>query len=90
MKILKCLEYKLITNILIYMQSNKIHKVVYLVGLHIYYKMIHGPYNIKLQIFYYECFTFHSIYLCRETFKGIWSLQSGGLPLCCEEVLIPW
>ena len=28
------------------MQSNKIF--VYLVGLHIYYKMIHGPYNIKL------------------------------------------
>ena len=36
----------------IYMQSKKIHKVflkhfVYLVGLHIYYKMIHDPYNIK-------------------------------------------
>ena len=23
---------------------------VYLVGLHIYYKMIHGPYNIKLTL----------------------------------------
>ena len=23
---------------------------VYLVGLHIYYKMIHGPYNVKLNI----------------------------------------
>ena len=23
---------------------------VYLVGLHIYYKMIHGPYNIKLNV----------------------------------------
>ena len=29
------------------MQSNKIHNV-YLVGMHIYYKMIHGPYNVKL------------------------------------------
>ena len=26
---------------------------VYLVGLHIYCKMIHGPYNIKLMVFIY-------------------------------------
>ena len=31
--------------------------IVYLVGLHIYYKMIHGPYNVKL--LYGICFTFY-------------------------------
>ena len=32
---------------------NKTHSLkhfVYLVGLHIYYKMIHGPYNLKIVV----------------------------------------
>ena len=31
------------------LMSEVIQHFVYLVGLHIYYKMIHGPYNIKLK-----------------------------------------
>ena len=30
-------------------KTQSLKNFVYLVGLHIYYKMIHGPYNIKLQ-----------------------------------------
>ena len=36
---------------------NKTHSLkhfAYLVGLHIYYKMIHGPYNVKLVLEYVE------------------------------------
>ena len=36
---------------LTYVMNKLIKKhIVYLVGLHIYYKMIHGPYNIKLKL----------------------------------------
>ena len=30
-------------------KTQSLKNFVYLVGLHIYYKMIHGPYNIKFQ-----------------------------------------
>jgi hypothetical protein len=30
-------------------KTQSLENFVYLVGLHIYYKMIHGPYNIKLK-----------------------------------------
>ena len=29
-------------------KTQSLKNFVYLVGLHVYYKMIHGPYNIKL------------------------------------------
>ena len=35
---------------------------MYLVGLHIYYKIIHGPYNIKLNIRTYEYMRFLNKY----------------------------
>ena len=31
-------------------ETQSLEKFVYLVGLHIYYKMIHGPYSIKLDV----------------------------------------
>jgi hypothetical protein len=43
---------------------NKTHSLkhsVYLVGLHIYYKMIHGPYNIKLNTYTIETKNFISV-----------------------------
>ena len=41
-------------------KTQSLKDFVYLVGLHIYYKMIHGPYNIKLV--YGVSVTYYQVY----------------------------
>ena len=35
-------------------KTQSLKNFVYLVGLHIYYKMIHAPYNIKSEVLLYD------------------------------------
>ena len=57
---------------------------VYLVGLHIYYKMIHGPYNIKSKAIQYTSSMCNHLFVvtCIKIAKLV--VEGGGLPYSLE------
>jgi hypothetical protein len=60
---------------------------VYLVGLHIHYKMIHGPYNIKLLGYCVSCWT---TYTLQDDTRSIQYQVIGLLFILLDYIYVTW